>query len=866
MLKRFLDRLAALLDRRLKTAWLIVALLVGLSTYATTRLHISSNGIALLPQDDPGIKEVYRVTEMLGGIGFLMVALKANDEKHIKGVADDLNALLLKMPEVRDVTYKVSTEFVRKNIGLYIETKDLVEARRRIKKKIKAVIRKANPFHISLSKKKEVKLDLSDLIDKYSKMGKKGITDDYYITRDKKMLLLLIKPRGHSTDLEFTRRLVKKVDEKLAWYSKHNKRGAVLKEAYRKLAKGATVTYGYTGGYKVNLDDRDSIIKSLAPTSGVALGGILILLVIFLRRLSLVLSLTASLVAGVILTFGFCYITVGELNTITAILAGILMGQGIDFGIHFIYRLREEYTDQGDLVAAIRESMAHSGAAAATTAATTSAAFFCVAISDFRGFRDFGIVAGGGTIIIAMSMYVLTALMLLALARVAPNLIKKVLTVKKLASERDAKAAAAARAEAGDNKGGAAPVFGWGRIPGARGILVVGLLLTAAMVVTGTGGGPLKEMLPKKLRRGVTFDYDARSLMVKDRPSIILQQEIKERFQISADPAAVVTDTLDEAKKIYDYFTPLDTKKYSMIDTVISVHMFVPPMERQKANAEVLRKMQKDFKPLKPGMIENKKLKKHYPKLKEALAAKPFQLEDVPAQLRNSFANVPESKIKGYLTFIYPKVALWDGRDLLRFADQVGTMKIGGKTYHATGMAIVMATLARIVLHDGPIFTVMALIAILLIIMVDLRSVSAALLAVVPLLMGVSWMLGTMALIGKHINFMNVVVFPVVLGYGIGNGLYIVHRFRETGSVTLTMRRTGRAVLASCVTTLAGWGALLFANHLGLESMGVLASIGIACVLVTSLTVLPAALQVVEDRRTRKEKGSKQAKKEGQPA
>ena len=119
-------------------------------------------------------------------------------------------------------------------------------------------------------------------------------------------------------------------------------------------------------------------------------------------------------------------------------------------------------------------------------------------------------------------------------------------------------------------------------------------------------------------------------------------------------------------------------------------------------------------------------------------------------------------------------------------------------------------------------------------------------------MMGVGWMLGKMALIGKHVNFMNVVVFAVVLGYGIGNGIHIFHRFRETGSVTLTMRYTGRAVVASCVTTLAGWGALLFANHLGLESMGVLACIGIGCVLVTSLTVMPAALQLAEDRAKRK--------------
>ena len=105
-----------------------------------------------------------------------------------------------------------------------------------------------------------------------------------------------------------------------------------------------------------------------------------------------------------------------------------------------------------------------------------------------------------------------------------------------------------------------------------------------------------------------------------------------------------------------------------------------------------------------------------------------------------------------------------------------------------------------------------------------------------------------MALAGWRINFMNIVVFPVVFGYGISTGVYLYHRFLESGSVLLSVRRTGGAVAISSIATLIGWAALLVSHHRGLASMGILACFGIASALIVSVTVLPALLQV-SDRR-----------------
>ena len=68
-----------------------------------------------------------------------------------------------------------------------------------------------------------------------------------------------------------------------------------------------------------------------------------------------------------------------------------------------------------------------------------------------------------------------------------------------------------------------------------------------------------------------------------------------------------------------------------------------------------------------------------------------------------------------------------------------------------------------------------------------------AMIAMLPLLAGLAWMLGLMALSSWHINFMNIVVFPLVFGYGISAGVHLYHRYIESNSVMVAVKHTGRS-------------------------------------------------------------------------
>ncbi|MEK6606802.1 MAG: hypothetical protein AABZ30_03995 [Myxococcota bacterium] len=196
---------AGLLVRRPGGVLAALLAVAALSAWASSRLTINTNQLDLISQDLRQVKDVKRVVEMVGGAGHLIVALRGSDERTLKAVADHVAGELSRdTAHVRSVTYKVATEWMRAKAGLFMETADLEELRRRVTAKLQDVVKRASPFFFEIRKTEPVKLELADLIDKYRRIGKKSITDDYYISDDRQMILLIVKPLWDGNELAKT--------------------------------------------------------------------------------------------------------------------------------------------------------------------------------------------------------------------------------------------------------------------------------------------------------------------------------------------------------------------------------------------------------------------------------------------------------------------------------------------------------------------------------------------------------------------------------------------------------------------------------------------------------------------------------------
>ena len=118
-------------------------------------------------------------------------------------------------------------------------------------------------------------------------------------------------------------------------------------------------------------------------------------------------------------------------------------------------------------------------------------------------------------------------------------------------------------------------------------------------------------------------------------------------------------------------------------------------------------------------------------------------------------------------------------------------------------------------------------------------------LALLPVVIGATWLLGWMGLAGIPFNPANIMTLPLVVGIGVTNGIQILNRFAEEQEPSILAKSTGKAVLVSGLTAIAGFGSLMLASHQGIKSLGEVMSVGIAACMAAALMVLPALLRLL---------------------
>jgi uncharacterized protein len=133
---------------------------------------------------------------------------------------------------------------------------------------------------------------------------------------------------------------------------------------------------------------------------------------------------------------------------------------------------------------------------------------------------------------------------------------------------------------------------------------------------------------------------------------------------------------------------------------------------------------------------------------------------------------------------------------------------------------------------------------IMILIFVDFRNGYATLLTLLPLIVGMIWMVGAMALGHIPFNPANIMVLPLLVGIGVAYGIYVVQRYREDGEATFYGKSTGRAVVLSALTAIVAFGSLIIGAHRGIRSLGLVMTIGISACLLAALALLPALLEI----------------------
>jgi len=227
----------------------------------------------------------------------------------------------------------------------------------------------------------------------------------------------------------------------------------------------------------------------------------------------------------------------------------------------------------------------------------------------------------------------------------------------------------------------------------------------------------------------------------------------------------------------------------------------------------------------------------------------PLAMDSLPDFIKTKF--LTKSGEIGNFVIVYPSVGLSDGRLSIAFKDDVGKVTLkSGKQVYAASTSIVAADMLDLMITESPYMVSATLIIIFMLMLFAFRSLRWTFIALLPLLIGLAWTFGLMVILGIPLNFYNLIVLPAILGIGEDNGVHLAARYIEEGKMSMwnVLSSTGQHISIGSITTMLGYMGLLFTHHPGLYSIGLLAVLGIGMTLLTSLSVLPALIQYLENK------------------
>jgi predicted RND superfamily exporter protein len=214
----------------------------------------------------------------------------------------------------------------------------------------------------------------------------------------------------------------------------------------------------------------------------------------------------------------------------------------------------------------------------------------------------------------------------------------------------------------------------------------------------------------------------------------------------------------------------------------------------------------------------------------------PLRVQDLPQALRDRFVGVTGK----YLLMVYPKKDVWKRENQKEFIQEVQ------RVYkNVTGTPVQLYYYTDLLKRSYEEAARYSLVAIVLLVLFHFRSPLCVALALVPVGVGFLWLGGLMGYFNIQLNPANIMTLPLVIGIGVTNGIHILNRYAEEQTPNILARSTGKAVLVSGLTAIAGFGSLILAKHQGIQSLGYVMSCGLATCMIAGLTFLPALLNLL---------------------
>ena len=613
-----------------------------------------------------------------------------------------------------------------------------------------------------------------------------------------------------------------------------------------------------TGDVVLNYENLLIVNKAMGLTTLASFLLVALVLVIGLGSGRLVLASLATLVVGFIWTLGFAIAFVGRLNLISVAFGVLFIGLGIDYAIQYCIRYRELIISGLDHHGAVIETAKGLGVGLRVCAVAAAIGFYSFLPTPYTGVSELGLIAGTGMLINLFA----TLFLLPAFLTLFP--LKKT-RLKEFTLDR--------------------PLY---KIPYKYAKPIV---VGAIVVAIGT-----LPFLPK-----LYFDYNPLNLYNPESEAVLTIQELFKNERTAPWTISILARNGQEAEEMAERlrglkevkeaitlasFIPEDqSTKLAILSDIV---LFMPPglvtlkpenltyekyiaslkslegalkkalsasrreggeydisVNRLHRSLEAFKKAlghpekaKETFDKLERGLLSN--LPILFQQLQTSLQARPVKESDLPGELRSRYV-APDGR---YRIEVFPRENILKADSLRKFVEAVVAI-----APNSTDAPVTIREAGNAVVRSFFLATLYALLAISLYLLVELRRFQDSLLALLPLGLSLLMMAAASVILDLPFNFANVIVVPLLLGSGV-EGVYLIYGFRKDppASGNMLETSTARALFLSTLTTILSFSALSFSPHRGMASMGLLLTIGIGSLMITTLVFLPALLRFVKPR------------------
>ncbi|MBE7491655.1 MAG: MMPL family transporter [Planctomycetes bacterium] len=639
----------------------------------------------------------------------------------------------------------------------------------------------------------------------------------------------------------------------------------------RHAAKYPELAIGLTGRPVIYSDEMASSSRDMMLATLLAIAGVGLMFVAAFRSVLRPLLAVLALVLALCWTIGATTLLIGHLNIFAMVFGVVLVGLGIDFGIHLLSHYRTALSHGLTVREALVEVYGEIGMGTVLGALTTAVALSTAALTEFLGLAELGLICGLGILMCLAAMLVVFPAML-------------VLVDARRVGEGNPALRQAMRAA--DGSAPPAPVASrlacW---------IVVALMVSAigaAAVQTARGWVPFDYNLLElndPSARGVAWErllirHDQRaSYAVSIRPTLEELAELRRRYEplrerglVGGFDSMVPEDEQDKRASLGRLrgllpaqFAPAPvepttaarlraaTRRLQAALQQLSSRgpefgaAFAPALEEAGRLVDDLRQ--------RPGHIELRVAeieKPFFDSLARAITTlrrdcdpPPVTTSSLPPMLRPRYVGKAPDGRELHALYIYPARDVWQHDVAGEFNAAILAIDP-----HATGVTVQIHESGNLIVRGFALSVLYAFVAIVVLLFADLRRPLAVLVAMLPLAGSIGILLGTMTVTGLHFNFANFFAVPILIGISVDAGVYMVHSQRH-GDPKRTVAATRKACVLCGLTTLLGFGTLVIASHRGIVSLGQVLAVGCVAGVAVSYFVVPRILAWFNDRGRR---------------